>query len=282
MSTAKFKNIDLNKTRVRLLVGYDGTDFCGWQIQNQGGKPSVQETIEKALAQMLREEVTVVGSGRTDAGVHALSQNLHFDTSREFSPQGRDIDFVRGLGAHLPSTIVVKKAWVAPAEYHSLFSAQQKTYRYLVWNAPVPSVTMGRFTHWIRKPLDVDFLNSCSAHLVGTHDYKSFQTAGTEILSTVRTLTRARWRRLNPQLIEFSVTGTGFLKQMVRNIVGTQLLFMRKNLPPDSMADILAACDRRAAGPTAPPEGLFLAKVVYPEDIENQCRPLYGTSEFDR
>lgn len=267
------------KTKIKFTVAYDGTDFCGWQNQselrenNRTEKPSVSRTITKALEQTFKQDIKLFASGRTDAGVHALNQVCHFEVNLpEEKLKGWDLS--RALKSKLPSTIMVKKAWIAPPEFHATISADRKTYRYLVYNSEYPSPFLGRNAGWMRQKLDLDFLNECSKHLLGEHDFKSFQSVGTEVAHTVRTIHFAQWRWRNPNVAEFLINGSGFLKQMVRNIVGTELLLHRKSKPASTMKEIIKAKDRRSAGPPADPQGLYLVKVFYPQDLDIKCREL--------
>lgn len=259
--------------RIRLTLSYDGTDFCGWQKQGPNvapeHKPSVQQTLEEALSKLFNEPISVNGSGRTDAGVHAVGQVCDFSLSRENKlPK----DFCWAIRSFLPSSMVVKKAFVAPEEFHSLHSATHKTYCYWIWNRPTPTALLSRYSHWIRHPLDLEHLNRQTQFLIGEHDFKSFQSAGTPITDTVRTIQSAGWQLKKNGLVQFRVTGDGFLKQMVRNIVGTQLDLAMKSQDPEIIENIVNFKDRRKAGPTAPGQGLFLWRVYYPQALDNKCR----------
>jgi tRNA pseudouridine38-40 synthase len=259
--------------RIKLLVSYDGTDYCGWQKQKDHKhgpeKPSLQETLEKALAKILNEPVKVSASGRTDAGVHALGQVAHFDTTRKLPK-----DICWALRSTLPHSIVVKSAWEAPPEFHATLSATHKTYRYWVWNSQRPTALMDRFTNWVRHPLDLDYLNEQAKYLEKSQDFKSFQSVGTPVLHTVREIYKARWKQRKKHLVEFEITGSGFLKQMVRNIVGTQLDLCHKGQPIEKIEEIIKAQNRQKAGPAAPPQGLFLYHVYYPSDLDIKCRQI--------
>ena len=254
--------------KIRFTVSYDGTDYCGWQKQNHGETPSIAQTIEKSLSKVFDEDITLYASGRTDAGVHALNQVCHFTTTKTLK-KGWDVCWA--LNAHLPRSIVVKKAWLAPDEFHATLSATHKTYRYWVFNRHRASPTLARFSHWIRQPVDIDYLNRSSELIKGFHDFKSFQSVGTPVNSTERHIYSARWIRRRPDLLQFEVTGSGFLKQMVRNIVGTQLMLERKGDPAEKIREIIDLKDRTKAGPPAPAEGLFLFKVYYPSELDKEC-----------
>lgn len=260
----------MSEFRVRTTISYDGTEFCGWQKQRHEGRPSIQETLENALSKVFHTPITCVASGRTDAGVHALNQTVHFNAPR--NPEG--INLKMAMKSLLPPTIVMKKTWLAPPDFHSLFSATGKTYRYWIWTGPTPPALLGRFSHWYPHHLELDHLNEVSHHYKGTHDFKSFQSRGTEIENTIRTIYRAEWHFKRANLLEFRITGNGFLKQMVRNLVGTQLLMEKDSLPPDYILGILDKKDRKSAGWTAPPHGLFLSKVYYPRELDKKCLEL--------
>ncbi|MBL7546025.1 MAG: tRNA pseudouridine(38-40) synthase TruA [Bdellovibrionaceae bacterium] len=259
--------------KIKFIVSYDGTDYCGWQKQNHGHVKSVAYVLEKALSSILNEEIGLYASGRTDAGVHAANQVCHFETTK---PESffTNIDFAWAVNSKLPASIVIKDIWRAPGEFHSTISSEYKTYRYIVYNSDRPSVFLSRYAHWIRNAIDVDYLNSLSAMLIGTHDFKSFQSVGSEVPHTVRTIYRAQWLKTKKNTLEFRITGSGFLKQMVRNIVGTQLFLERTKEDPKSFAQIIAAKDRQQAKAPAPPQGLYLWKVYYPKNLESQCRLL--------
>lgn len=261
------------KKKIKLLVSYDGTDFCGWQKQKEHkhgpDKPSLQETIEKALSQILNEPIDLCASGRTDAGVHALAQIAHFETSKALPK-----DLCWAIKSLLPNSIAVRQAWIAPEEFHSTLSAVRKTYRYWVWNSPRPSALLSRYSHWVRFPLDLDYLNEQAQYLVKNQDFKSFQSVGTPVQTTVREVYKARWTHRKGSLVQFEITGSGFLKQMVRNIVGTQLDLCTKGQPVEKIDEILKALDRRKAGTTAPPQGLFLYRVYYPRSLDIKCRQI--------
>ncbi|MFP5520273.1 MAG: tRNA pseudouridine(38-40) synthase TruA [Bdellovibrionia bacterium] len=259
--------------KIKFTVSYDGTDYCGWQIQKHGDKPSVAQVISEVLNKVCDEPIALYASGRTDAGVHALNQVCHFETSRPISPEGK-WDFVWAMNCLLPPTIVVKKAWLAPDEFHSTLSATHKTYRYFLLNQPRPSAILSRYADWVRKPMDIDLLNNCAEQILGTHDFKSFQSAGTPVPHTVRDIYKAQWTYRKPHLLQFEVTGSGFLKQMVRNLVGTMTMIERKGMQASEMTKILKSEDRTKAGAPAPPQGLFLYRVYYPQDLDNKCLEL--------
>lgn len=262
-----------NLTKVRFTVAYDGTGFCGWQKQKPEDQVSVAQTIEEALEKVFAEKISLFASGRTDAGVHALNQVCHFSTHRKMDPN-KKWDLCWALNAHLPPSIVVKKAWLAPDDFHATLSATHKTYRYLLINRSRPSAHLNRYAHWARLPIDLQHLQDSSRFLLGNHDFKSFQSVGTPVKDTIREIYQADWQWRRPGVLQFTVTGSGFLKQMVRNIVGTSLMLERKGLDPSKMQEILAAQDRMKAGPPAPAQGLYLMRVYYPQDLDNRCLEL--------
>lgn len=255
--------------KVRLQIRYDGTDFEGWQRQSFG-KATIQGFVEKALSQLFLEPITLLGSGRTDSGVHAEAQNAHFKTTK--NPE--NMNLCLGLNALLPDSISVTKAWLAPEDFHAQRSAIGKTYRYFVHNSRLRDPLKHRYHTWFKKPMDIQKLNVYSEYLLGEKDFKSFQTGGSEVKTTVRKVTEARWIALSDTEMMFQITGEGFLKQMVRNIVGTIIHLEMRNLPPSEMEQILKAKDRQKAWGTAAAQGLILHKVLYPEDLDNRCREI--------
>lgn len=257
-------------SKVRFTVAYDGTGYCGWQKQKQENQVSVAQAIEGALAKVFNEKISLFASGRTDAGVHALNQVCHFETSRAIDP-AKKWDMCFALNSHLPAQIVTKKAWLAPDDFHATLSATHKTYRYLIYQAPRPSAHLGRFADWSRREIDLHHLQASSEFLMGKQDFKSFQSVGTIVHGTVRKIYQAEWELRRPNVLQFTITGSGFLKQMVRNIVGTQLMLEGKGRNPEEMKAIMEACDRRQAGPPAPAKGLYLMRVYYPQDLDNRC-----------
>jgi tRNA pseudouridine38-40 synthase len=242
--------------RIKLIIEYDGTDFAGWQRQENG--PSVQAAIEDALAQMLGRETAVRGAGRTDAGVHARGQVAHFDTDARIPLVG----FRRGLNALLPRAIAIVAADEAAPDFDARFSARGKLYRYQIWNADSRSPLHDRFTWHRPRPLDVERMRAAAAPLVGRHDFRAFRAADCERRTTTRTLTRAAVTR-DGDLVGIEIEADAFLKQMVRIIAGTLVDAGFGKLAPAAVEDALRAGDRRLLGPTAPPQGLTLVRVDY-------------------
>lgn len=259
--------------KIRMEVAYRGTDFCGWQRQNHGHLKSVAQVLQEALERVFQQKIKLYGSGRTDAGVHALSQNCHFTVDKDENIF-KTWDLAWAMKSLLPDSITVRKVWVAPSDFHSTLSAVAKTYKYFIYTNPRSNPFLRPHSHWVRFPLNIDLLNQYSEVIVGEHDYKSFQSAGTEVAHTRRKIIKAQWAYKSPKVLVFSVTGSGFLKQMVRNLVGTMLMLEKEKAGPEKMLNILKVLDRQKAGVPAPPEGLFLWKVYYPRELDNRCREL--------
>lgn len=267
-SRAPYRRCAPGYFRVRAHISYDGTEFSGWQRQTH--HTSIQGTLEDALTRIYGQNIRVLGASRTDAGVHAHQQVAHFDIPRD--PTGFDLRYA--IQCLTPETVVVKELFLAPPDFHAIACAVDKIYKYRILNRQVPSALRHRYTYWVRYPLNLEFLNRASNFLLGKHDFRSFQSAGTKVQTTVRTLTRAEWRQVDEDTLEFTIQGDGFLKQMVRNIVGTLVELNKEEAAPERVREILEFRDRRRAGPTAPPQGLFLYRVNYPELIDNKCRKL--------
>jgi len=244
---------------IRIEVEYEGGGYCGWQVQPNG--PTVQGALEEAVEKLTGAFSRVEGAGRTDAGVHAVSQTAHFKTASAMPGE----DFARALNAHLPRDIAVRKSSEAPEAFHARFSAIGKEYLYRIENSPTRPVLCRRNAWWISWPLCDALLRQGAEAVVGRHDFTSFADADRAGEENVRTVYEAQWVRDGRQLL-FRVRGNGFLYKMVRVIVGTLVEVGRGKVPPEEMRRILAARDRRAAGPTAPPHGLHLVSVEYPPD----------------
>ncbi|MGZ3803629.1 MAG: tRNA pseudouridine(38-40) synthase TruA [Pseudobdellovibrionaceae bacterium] len=256
--------------RIRFLVSYDGTDFCGWQKQSHMPNKSVQQSLEEALTDIFQEKITLFASGRTDAGVHAIGQVCHFDTERPIE-RLRNWDLAWAMKSRLPRSISVKKVWLAPPDFHATLSAKRKTYRYFVYNKQRAGAFITRYADWARHPVNLLHLRESSKFLLGKQDFKSFQSVGSPVTHTVREIYQADWEWRKSDLLQFTITGNGFMKQMVRNIVGTQMMLEKKGLPPETLRNIIAFQDRKQAGPAAPAEGLFLMRVYYPQELDIRC-----------
>jgi len=242
---------------IKLTVAYDGTDFVGWQRQDEG--VSIQGLIEEALSAIDGAPVTLHGAGRTDAGVHAIGQVA----SASVGTAIEDERLVRALNAHLPETIRVTAVTTVPDTFHARFSAVSKTYEYRIWNAPTQPPFIRRYSWHRIGPLDVALMQQASDAIAGTHDFAAFRSARSTNHTTVREIASAIWRRGDEAMLVFEITGRGFLRYMVRSLVGTLVEIGRHRRPPEDIRRLLEAPDRSAAGRTAPPRGLFLMKVDY-------------------
>ena len=249
----------------RITIAYDGTDFVGWQRQASGA--SIQGLIEEALGGLDGRDVTVTAAGRTDAGVHALAQVASFALEREIDP---DV-LVRALNARLPETIRVSSAQPVAATFNARFDARSKTYRYRICNGPIISPFERHYAWHIVVPLDAAAMAGAARQLEGRHDFAAFQGAGSDVATTVRTMTKSRILATEDaeavsrgeRLITYEITGDGFLRHMVRTIAGTLVEVGRGRRSPESIRKIIAGRERSAAGVTAPARGLFLAGVEY-------------------
>lgn len=242
--------------RIALGVEYDGTAFAGWQSQPDGN--TVQDALERALGAVAGATIRTVCAGRTDAGVHAAAQVVHFDTD-VFRPTTA---WVRGVNRHLSPAVAVRWAQPMPEEFHARFSAQARSYRYLLLNRPVrPAILHGR-AGWYHSPLDVDAMAAAAAHLVGEHDFSSFRAASCQAKSAIKIVHKAAIVRYR-DLIVFDITANAFLHHMVRNLVGTLVEIGKGRHPPEWLAELLAIRDRSRAAATFDPAGLYLVGVDY-------------------
>lgn len=241
----------------KLLIEYDGTAYHGWQRQRQDS--TLQGTIEDALLVMTKAAVNLTGSGRTDAGVHALGQVANFHCDTTLTPKA----FLAGLNSLLPDDIVIKDCAGVDGGFHARYDAIGKTYIYRILNQPLSGAIGRHYTWWVRRPLDVEAMVAAVDHLIGTHDFKAFEGAGSPRAHTTRTVTRASLQPSNNGCLVFEISANGFLRFMVRNIVGTLVdVGIGKRMPED-VGRILWGKDRGQAGATAPPQGLFLVAVDY-------------------
>ncbi|MFN2500748.1 MAG: tRNA pseudouridine(38-40) synthase TruA [Pyrinomonadaceae bacterium] len=246
----------------KLLIQYDGTDFHGWQVQENDR--TIQGELERVISMIADTEAAVVGSGRTDAGVHAEGQVANVHLHEKFTPE----KLKHAINGNLWRDIRIMKAEKAPDEFHARFSAKRKTYVYRVINAPVISPFWRRFAHHEAKPLDVARMNDTARKFLGEHDWTAFASAKSDGESRVRTVldftVESGWdARAQGALIEFRISATGFLRYMVRSIVGTMLEVGRGEKDSDTIQTAIVTGNRDLAGKTAPAQGLTLFRVEY-------------------
>lgn len=245
--------------RIRLVVAYEGTGFCGWQLQ--AGDRTVQGDLETAIGRIVDAPVRIHGSGRTDSGVHATAQVAHFDV-----PDSRvDVPWSRALNSLLPDDVAVLSHQIVADDFHSRFHAVSKTYEYVLWHEPGFVLPQRCAFVWSCGPLDMQAMRGAAEVLSGTHDFAAFQNVGTPVKDTVRTLQPVEvLPGLTPHETVWRFSADGFLKQMVRNLMGCLVEAGRGKLSADSVRSILNERDRKTAPATAPPQGLTLVRVQYP------------------
>jgi len=259
---------------LRLIIEYDGTAYCGWQIQRKATISSVQELIEKSLKGILKEKVKLIASGRTDAGVHVLAQAANFKTCSRIPLQ----NLQRALNGSLPGDIVITKIEEVSFGFHSRFSARSKLYRYLILNRPYPSALLRNRAYCCAYPLDIKLMRSQARCLVGRHDFKAFCASGSSVKDTIRTIKKLSISRIacnlnDVFLIAIDIEADGFLYNMARNISGTLIEIGRGRFPKGYLRKILLSRDRKLAGPTAPAHGLYLVNVCYAKAAPRLARP---------
>ena len=247
--------------KFKIVVEYDGSAYHGWQRQKTD--PTIQGQIEKALAAMGGARVAVTGSGRTDAGVHAQGQCAHFSWDTRLGPK----DLLRGLNGLLPDDIVIVGCTEVSPSFHARYDAQGKAYRYRILNRPLPAAIGRQYLWHIRKPLCVPDMAEALAGIVGTHDFKAFEGAGSPRSHTRRTIFSAGIGREGDGVLAVDIEGSGFLRFMVRNIVGTLVEVGGGKRSVSQFRELLASRDRRLAGATAPARGLCLMRVGYESPI---------------
>ncbi|HMS84270.1 MAG TPA: tRNA pseudouridine(38-40) synthase TruA [Nitrospira sp.] len=241
---------------IKLTLEYDGTSYAGWQ--RQPNQPTIQAAIETAIFGVTQTTVPVIGAGRTDSGVHALGQVASFRMNRDMTPR----EWTRALNAHLPKDIVVRSVELRPDSFHARHSTKGKLYAYHILNRPErPTIERAYWWH-VHQPLDDTAMRNAGNALIGTHDFSSFQTQPTDNDDPICHVQRFTVSRENDRL-RIEVYADRFLKQMIRSIIGTLVEVGLNKRAPASLATILNARDRSAAGKTAPPQGLFLVRVDY-------------------
>lgn len=242
---------------IRIAIEYDGTDYCGWQIQPNG--ISIQEVLENTIALITQERVRLTGSGRTDAGVHAFNQVANFMTQSTIPCS----NLLRSINSLLPLDISVKDAQDTEENFHARYSAKSKIYMYRMYNRPTRSALGHRYAWHIREPLDIERMDESLCKLLGTHDFSSFCGSGGNSQNYIRTVLSADIHSVTDGYIELHVEANGFLRHMVRNIVGTLADVGKRTMTVDNFRRIFEARDRTKAGITAPPQGLYLKEVKY-------------------
>ena len=242
--------------RVKLVIGYDGTNYCGWQIQING--ITVEEVINRELSRLLGEDIAVIGASRTDSGVHALGNVAVFDTYTRIPAE--KISFA--LNQRLPEDITIQKSEEVPLDFHPRYCNSTKTYEYKILNRRFDIPVLRLYSHFVYMPLDVEQMRNAAEYLVGEHDFKSFCSARTQVKDTVRTIYSLDVSKRD-EMIYIRISGNGFLYNMVRIMVGT-LLYVNYGIKPgETVREIIASGDRLRAGHTAPAHGLYLNRVFY-------------------
>ncbi len=252
--------ISIAPFRYALGVEYVGAAYRGWQVQAYDNVPTIQAEVERALSVIANHPVQVVCAGRTDAGVNASHQVIHFDSWAERDERA----WVLGTNSHLPDDISIKWATKVPGCFHARFSARERRYRYLIYTSPSrPAILAGGVT-WTHRQLDTERMQLAAQHLLGEHDFTSYRAVGCQARSPVREIRNLSVYR-SGQLIVIDVSANAFLHHMVRNIAGVLMAVGSGQRSPDWALEVLKAKDRRQGGVTAPPDGLYFVDVRYPE-----------------
>lgn len=247
--------------RIALAVEYDGSPFCGWQYQDHS--PSVQATVEKALSKVANHPVRVICAGRTDTGVHATEQIIHFDTDVERA----DHQWVFGANANLPDSISILWAKQVSNEFHARFSAIRRRYRYVIVNRRIRHALLAHRVVWDYRPLDETRMAEAAGYLLGEHDFSSYRALACQAKSPVRTLYQLDVKR-HDELLSLDLEANAFLHHMVRNIAGVLMAIGAGEQEPIWAKQVLEMRDRTLGGVTAPPGGLYLTGVDYPPEFE--------------
>lgn len=242
---------------IKLVVEYDGAQYYGWQRQT--GQQSIQQTLEEKIKLITKEDVTVIGSGRTDTGVHAINQIAHFNMVGDIS----DANLLHALNCVLPNDIVIKQLEEVHISFHARFDVKSKKYIYQIWNSQSNTAINRQYYWYIRKELDLENMRRAAGHLIGTHDFSAFCGAGSKVKDYIRTVIEVQIEKDHQGKVFITISADGFLRHMVRNIVGTLADVGKRKISPEQFKTIFASKDRRQAGMTAPAHGLFLAEVNY-------------------
>ena len=247
--------------RVKLVVAYDGTNYRGWQIQNNG--ETIESMLNRAISSLTGEDIHVMGSSRTDSGVHAMGNVAVFDTEARMAAD----KFSYALNQRLPEDIRIQNSCEVPSDFHPRYQKTVKTYEYRILNREFPLPAYRLNTHFTYRPLDVARMQEAAQYLEGEHDFQSFCAAGAQVKTTVRTIHELTVTK-EGDLIVIRVTGNGFLYNMVRIIAGTLMKVGMGEWEPERMTEILEGCDRKLAGPTAPAKGLTLMEIHFKGEKE--------------
>lgn len=242
--------------RIKLVVAYDGTNYCGWQIQENG--ITIEEVLNKTISDLVGEPVAVIGASRTDSGVHAMGNVAVFDTESRIPAEKMSF----ALNQRLPEDIRIQNSCEVPSDWHPRYCDTRKTYVYRILNRRFAVPTERLYSHFFYYPLNVEDMQQAADYLVGEHDFKSFCTPRTQVLSTIRTIYYIRIQKEGDR-ISIAINGNGFLYNMVRIIVGTLLKVGTGLYPPEHVKEILDAKDRQMAGPKAEARGLTLQEIEY-------------------
>ncbi|OPL15831.1 MAG: hypothetical protein AVO39_07000 [delta proteobacterium MLS_D] len=242
---------------IKITVEYDGTAYSGWQRQEGAG--TIQEALENVAGRIMQETIRIVASGRTDAGVHALGQTASFRTSTAL-PVER---IQAGMNSLLSPDIAITAIEEVPASFHARYDSASKVYQYFLYNAPVRSPLRRRYCWHVREPLDCEAMGLAAASLRGRHDFSAFRSSGSDVKTTERTVFATSLLRSADNMVIFEIEGDGFLRSMVRSIMGTLVDVGKGKITPETFRSIMESGDRNRAGATAPPQGLFLKEVRY-------------------
>ena len=242
---------------IKLIIEYDGAAYNGWQ--RQADVLTIQQVMEDTLSRIVNDKVVLIASSRTDTGVHALNQVANFRTSTKLPLRNLHL----GANSLLPPDIVVKEMSEVPWEFHSQYQARGKIYHYRIYNNPVRAALARGISWFVHRPLDLEAMGRAARHFLGTHDFNAFCAAQCDVEDRVRTVTDVGFDREDGGMIVFRIEADGFLRHMVRNIVGTLVDIGRGRIPEDDILRILEARDRRLAGQSAPARGLCLMEVKY-------------------
>lgn len=250
--------------RIKLIVAYDGSAYHGWQIQP--GAPTIEGELNRALSELMQEEIQVIGASRTDSGVHALCNVAVFDTKTRIPAE----KIAYALNQRLPEDIKVQESSEVAQDFHPRHCVSRKTYEYRILNREFPLPTKRLYAHFTYVPMDIERMRQAAAYLVGEHDFKSFCSVNSSAETTVRTIYELTVEKQQEEIV-IRVCGNGFLYNMVRIIAGTLMEIGRGNMEPEQIKDMLAAKNRQAAGPTAPAQGLTLVKYEFiPENFSEK------------